>query len=80
MTLYDLNDLDEAMNAIKEEIIKDLSESVVNETSNNEVEYSADTNSVALYENAKSNNMVIFLISPPKCMYPKEFTDIFSCY
>ena len=27
-----------------------------------------------------SNNMVIFLISPPKCMYLLEFTALFSSY
>ena len=27
-----------------------------------------------------SNNMVRFLMSPPKCIYPKEYTDIFSSY
>ena len=29
MTLFETSDLDEAMNAIKEEIMKDLSESVI---------------------------------------------------
>ena len=27
-----------------------------------------------------SNNIVMFLIIPPKCMYPREFTTVFSSY
>ena len=37
MPLYDTADLEEAMNAIKEEIIKDLSESVLNENSRSDI-------------------------------------------
>ena len=33
MKHHDITDLDEAMNAIKEEIIQDLSESVINQNS-----------------------------------------------
>ena len=34
MRLYDTADLEEAMNAIKEEVVKDLSESVLSENNN----------------------------------------------
>ena len=37
MPLYDVADLEEAMNAIKEEIIKDLSESVLNENRRSDI-------------------------------------------
>ena len=41
MRLYDISDLEEAMNLIKEEIVKDLSESVSNETNNPELSIEA---------------------------------------
>ncbi len=36
MPLYDLNDLDEAMNAIKEEMMQDRIDSLLNENKTNE--------------------------------------------
>lgn len=37
MILYDISDLEEAMNAIKEEIVKDLSESVITQNPNSDI-------------------------------------------
>ena len=41
MALYDLNDLDEAMNAIKEDMMQDRTESLIQEKINSE--YQLDT-------------------------------------